>query len=226
METIRLSKRDKCRAGLLSRRHGFTLAEVLITLGVIGVVAAITIPALVKNNQKIETVTKLEKFYSTISQVIKMSEIDNGEFSSWDFTIGAYTIDGSKSFFNQYFKPYLRELKFCSDGFDSSCGEPVSGGGANYIFNNGIGFSVVLGSSTFYMLIDLNNSHKPNKFGEDVFYFSLNATDGFVPYGYTKGITREQIIDNGDYKCTTDNKYMCTALIMIDGWQIKDDYPW
>ncbi len=48
--------------------RGFTLAEVLITLGIIGVVAALTIPVLMNNYQKSEYVTKLKKFYSQFNQ--------------------------------------------------------------------------------------------------------------------------------------------------------------
>lgn len=55
-----------------NRINAFTLAEVLITLGIIGVVAAITIPTLVnKNNEKIRE-TQLKKAYSTLSQVNRL----------------------------------------------------------------------------------------------------------------------------------------------------------
>ena len=43
---------------------GFTLAEVLITLGIIGVVSALTMPALVANYKKQEAVSKLKKSYT------------------------------------------------------------------------------------------------------------------------------------------------------------------
>ncbi len=42
-------------------KFGFTLAEVLITVGIIGVVSAITIPMLVTNYQKRLTITRLKK---------------------------------------------------------------------------------------------------------------------------------------------------------------------
>ncbi len=46
-------------------RKGFTLAEVLITLGIIGVVAAITIPSLITNYQK--TVTSFKSSASSLN---------------------------------------------------------------------------------------------------------------------------------------------------------------
>lgn len=39
----------------------FTLAEVLITLGIIGIVAALTLPALIQNNRNKELQTGLKK---------------------------------------------------------------------------------------------------------------------------------------------------------------------
>lgn len=49
----------------LSKRAAFTLAEVLITLGIIGIVAALTIPALINKVQKHQYVVALQKFYTT-----------------------------------------------------------------------------------------------------------------------------------------------------------------
>lgn len=54
-----------------NKKAGFTLAEILITLGVIGVVAAITIPSLISNNQKKAYVTGLQKFNSQFQQGMK-----------------------------------------------------------------------------------------------------------------------------------------------------------
>jgi len=62
----------------LSPRLAFTLAEVLITLGVIGIVAAMTIPPLVENNQKTQYVTGLKKFYSSFSLVLQQYAAEEG----------------------------------------------------------------------------------------------------------------------------------------------------
>ena len=65
-------------------RFGFTLAEVLITLGIIGVVAAMTIPTLMSNYRKHVIETRLTKFYSTMTQAIKLAENDYDDISGWD----------------------------------------------------------------------------------------------------------------------------------------------
>ena len=64
-------------------QFGFTLAEVLITLGIIGVVAAMTIPNLMTKNQQRETVTKLERAISVFNQAYKMSWVTLHHMKRW-----------------------------------------------------------------------------------------------------------------------------------------------
>lgn len=54
-------------------KKGFTMSEVLITLGVLGVVIAMTLPTVINNAKERETVTKVKKFYSTMSQALLMA---------------------------------------------------------------------------------------------------------------------------------------------------------
>lgn len=70
---------------MLKYCKGFTLAEVLITLGIIGIVAAMTMPTLIqKNNEKV-TVTKLKKMYSILSQAYLYSVEKYGTPDMWGF---------------------------------------------------------------------------------------------------------------------------------------------
>ena len=68
------------------KNKGFTFAEVLITLGIIGVVAAMTIPGLIQNSKNKELQTKLKKAYSDWNQIaMKFME-------EHDETVGSYVI--------------------------------------------------------------------------------------------------------------------------------------
>ena len=58
-------------------KSGFTLAEVLITLGIIGVVAAMTLPTLIQKNQETELTTRAKRMYSEVNQAIKLYEAQN-----------------------------------------------------------------------------------------------------------------------------------------------------
>ena len=67
----------------MTKRFGFTLAEVLITLGIIGVVAAMTIPTLLKNTGSQEYKTGFKKMISVLNQVVSLNvAIDNTDFST------------------------------------------------------------------------------------------------------------------------------------------------
>lgn len=81
--------------------------------------------------------------------------------------------------------------------------------------------------------IDINGLKKPNKVGKDFFIFSI-IPEGLVPYGYKGGGISGHTFDNTEditsentYACNKNKKGVwCAALIMLNGWEIKDDYPW
>ena len=60
------------------KRAAFTLAEVLITLAVIGVVAAMTLPTLIQKQQKMAWTSQLKKTYSTLEQGFKLMMAEEG----------------------------------------------------------------------------------------------------------------------------------------------------
>ncbi len=66
----------------LNKKIGFTLAEVLITLAVIGVVAALTIPTLAKNYQNAQYLSALKKAYTQMNQVFLRMAVDSGQSDS------------------------------------------------------------------------------------------------------------------------------------------------
>lgn len=85
----------------------FTLAEVLITLGVIGIVAALTIPNLMGKYKKQVTVNKLKKINTVLSQIVLQSGNENGAANSF-LPIGQ-TVDAktTENYFKNYWFPYL-----------------------------------------------------------------------------------------------------------------------
>ncbi|MBQ8459541.1 type II secretion system protein [bacterium] len=96
--------------GEVSRRVAFTLAEILITIGIIGVVAAMTIPTLIQKNQKRIIEASIKEDYSIIQQVIRQNEAN-------DIDIVSEFKDGDtqflKTWFETYFAPYMKYNRVC-----------------------------------------------------------------------------------------------------------------
>ncbi|MCM1339188.1 MAG: type II secretion system GspH family protein [Muribaculaceae bacterium] len=222
------------------KKVGFTLAEVLVTLGIIGIVAAMTIPNLITNMQKKQTASKLVKAISTLNQIIKLSENENGEFSTWEKT------DNQEEFLNKYLRPYTKVMQTCNPiekcGYKSDVewlqlnGEckdycaPVYGGRVPFLAMDGIvytfgyitpGLGIAMAGNDTIIIIDINGKDKPNQFGKDIFFFIRDEiSNSIIPFG--ADLTREEI--NKDCSKTGKGKY-CAALIRENGWTIPDGYP-
>ena len=84
-----------------SFRNAFTLAEVLVTLGIIGVVAAMTLPTVIANVRYHELKTRLKKTYSELNQIAQKFYYDEG------MSVPDYTYVGSGSSSNAFFRDFL-----------------------------------------------------------------------------------------------------------------------
>ena len=102
------------------KKFAFTLAEVLITLGIIGVVAAMTMPTLVANYQKTVTVNRLKKAYSVMSNAFVTSQDENGDMNTWGMNNIGSVSDGYRNVIPPFLKNYIiKYLDVSNDcGFD------------------------------------------------------------------------------------------------------------
>ncbi len=94
-------------------KMGFTLAEVLITLGIIGIVAAMTLPSIVNKIEKKDTSARLKKFYSAFNQAVRLSTVDNGPVSGWNNQVLYHDSEDLYKWFEEYIAPYMVILKNC-----------------------------------------------------------------------------------------------------------------
>lgn len=94
----------------MAKRFGFTLAEVLITLGIIGVVASMTIPTLMMNIQNNEFKAQMRKEYSVLSEAFQLLKTENG--GDFNAALGSGTGSGSNLIKN-VFKQKLHYIKEC-----------------------------------------------------------------------------------------------------------------
>ena len=87
----------------IKRILGFTLAEVLITLGVIGIVVALTIPVLYNKYQQKVTEVRFERIYSDLTKAFNSGAIENGE---------EYFMQSSKISNDNYYKSYNDYIEY------------------------------------------------------------------------------------------------------------------
>lgn len=215
----------------------FTLSETLITLVIIGVVSAITMPSLIASWQKTRTVECLKKAYSTLSQTTNCAIADNGPISGWE-VLGL----SGKEFADIYLKPYLNIMQEkSSDTFKYTTLNNQEKNINFHTFYLLDGTKIGVDSPTesqwgisIVIYIDINGDANPNKMGRDVFKFiywvynnsAQRAWGTIIPYG--GDFLRDDCINgNFPYTCRKDKSgELCAALIMKDNWQIKEDYPW
>jgi len=117
------------------RKNGFTLAEVLITLGIIGVVAALTIPTLMANYQKVQEVAGLKKAYAEVTEALKLMANDHGCPDNLASTgaFGPESLEGTFLLGNE-FKKYFKLSKDC--GFNYVAGDETTKCFSDSVSNN------------------------------------------------------------------------------------------
>ncbi len=222
---------------MFSKKAAFTLAEVLITLGIIGIVAAMTIPTLISNYKTKEASVKVKKFYSMMNQAIQLSEVENGSALYWDYTGVQYTEDGeidedkqraeADKFYAKYLAKYLKTVTVEHDPDTERYMRAVLADGSMFSMNNG---------DCFDMNYDINGTGGPNEDGRDRFsfllcgkhfndkYHSFTPNKAFGAYSATT-IKDFSTRDNARQACIDDGKF-CTVLLEIyDNWEFKEDYP-
>lgn len=195
-------------------RLGFTLVEVLITLGIIGVVAAITIPNLIANQQKKAIVSGMIEAQSILNQALRSYAYDSDEDGTQSFE----TTLPIKDFAEKYFVPYLKIARIC-ENMEDGCWQTGDFYGYydlagvkmtdtvpySIVLNNGmiLGFNKLEGGdyALISILVDTNGKGKRNVLGKDVqsFYlyqeeskrpggiYSSSMKNGIYPGGYDAG---------------------------------------
>ena len=206
----------------------FTLAEVLITLGIIGIVASMTIPTLMQKYYEHQTVSKLRETYSIISQALKQLEDEYGGIESW----GIKTYDEeAATILADRFKTVLkvatdcgtvdenehcfaRSYKFLNgNSFDGYAKDPMYYkitllNGTSVIFKGGNS----AGKRAAFM-VDTNGPSKPNTWGRDVFEIDYSERYGLVLDGNPSG---DVTAWNQDGACK-DSGYGCAYYVVTFG---------
>ena len=211
------------------KKAAFTLAEVLITLGIIGVVAAMTMPSLIQNYQEKATVTKLKKCYSLVSQAYVSILNDEGESD----TLQA----GDDLEMMEKFGKYLKYQKTCGRNkgcFPNVTYKSVTGNGYSkweddttdrsrailtdgtlIMFNKSAMWGGNKGNYLYAQIyVDINGFKGPNQLGKDFFYFYISP-EKIVPAG-AKALEEKNEDQKFTKNCIQQNGYTCAAWVIYN----------
>ena len=222
---------------------GFTLAEVLITLGIIGVVAAMTIPTLIAKYQERQTVSQLLKVYSTFASAYQMVQAEYGTIDTWGMTAtdtGEVDEEGNKIYdhsaqklFIERFKKYLKISKQCEVGkvcfpgasysldgtLRSEANRVQTGKGdspveGKFILQDGTYVSLGWFTNKTGCLYVILPQGKDSVLGKNRFYFDFDSK-GFFPRGMKDGHYSFEDFCNPEVNDITSGQG-CTAWVIYN----------
>ncbi len=186
------------------KQEGFTLAEVLITLAIIGIVAALTIPSIVKNAQEQQFRIKLKKILSIYNQaLIQINNIDgpvntNNQTARNQFMTQLKTIKYGRldevltASYNDALYRYKNGTPAPGDDFSYYDYNPsyLAADGHSATFVNTSSFVDDYGRTYIVRIVlDLNAAERPNMVGMDIHEFyvinDLQNRQILMPSGFT-----------------------------------------
>ena len=184
-------------------KKAFTLAEVLITLSILGILAAIVVPNIISHYRKTYTENRLKQVYSILDNALEMAKIEYNTVNNYNgLVVEAYNNKGdmslNASFLKNIIAPYINYKKTCFD-YDYSCYDaesnsfhglekeyewPPSRYHMSYlVLKNGSQIGIdgsyfgtapsLSGSGYIIFWVDINGNKSPNTIGKDIFYFKI-----------------------------------------------------
>ena len=214
------------------KKAAFTLAEVLITLGIIGVVAAMTMPTLIANYQKQVATTRLKKFYTTYSQAYNQSKNDNYDIDGADILKNGLNSTQMMDWYDTYLRPYFKTVRADKTKY-----------GVEVAFPDGSGMLIekdgcAAGTVCTHVVYCVQYKYCEEIKDKGHIYLLPDAKHTFL--FYTSGVPSEvyEYKEDGSMVGLTNydretaltsckkGKRNCTRLLYMDNWEIKKDYPW
>ncbi len=216
------------------KKRGFTLAEVMVALGLIGVIASLTIPTFVASSKNRANAAKLATTVSAVENaftsmiaseaVNDLTETDFGTNKTEDNLNKYLKLSGSKEKLKDYYgtdAPFSTLSKTGSQPTVTRIFQTKSG--ALLMFNDSAVASAADNShpgSIGQLSIDVNGTAKPNVWGRDVFYFRIGNDGILYPAGGDKFSKMDA--SGSSMSCSGSTKNQgCTAKLIEDNYEIK-----
>ena len=216
----------------MQRKKGFTLAEVLITLSIIGVVAALTAPALTKNSGQAKIGPTLSKFVNTFETAVSLMMQEDSMVKLIETSSESIPIDKLEQ--NMIMAPLTEDYKYYApDGTD----EKSIAADSAYVLKDGSIMGLIPSESFTELtdkgaykgiiadvIYDINGNSGKNRAGKDVFKFVLDNSGTIIPYGSN---TYKYLYPDFETESSADGSSMdaglaCTGKVADNAW--KADY--
>lgn len=220
------------------KQKAFSIAEILITLSLIGFISSLVIPRVINNYQKRITANKVKIFYSTIKHAFNTSILKHGPTKYWVYDSdimrvenAGSTYEQNKAYIEKYLAPYLK-INEISNINDIKAAAKVS-------LNNGMVFTFSFqndrtdaldGLILINYFVDGNPNNRTSKN-----LFSFMATQNsraLKPFELSWNENREKLLNDTAWGCTVGewnnrkNPLYCTKLLELNNWIFPSDYPW
>ena len=201
----------------LFTNFAFTLAETLIVMGIIGVVAALTLPNLNSSTGDKEKVVKVKKIYQNLTDALGRAEAVYGPVDEW--FQNDTTITSQNTRFMSRMTEFMKISKDCSSDSSKCINIPSAFGNATnaVVLSDGtsIGLSEkgILSSSGYNLIgVDIDGINKgSSKGGKDMFYFKLDLANRTIfPVG-------QEHSDDGLNECVSEINYSCAYWVIKNG---------
>lgn len=183
----------------MRKNKAFTLAETLVVMGIIGVVAALTIPNLSSSTANKENVARVQKAYSTINEAFERVQAEYGNIERWPLRDFGWNGNNATDFFANRMSEYLKVSKNCARNANQGCmassvkflnGTSTTTNGYlavtdadtsayKMILADGTGLAIMVASGGIYMNVDIDGPRKGSgTMGKDWFGFVYSPGNG------------------------------------------------
>ncbi len=220
------------------KKYGFTLAEILITFVVIGVVAVMAIPLFIEAKQDKETTAKLSLAQTILANATEIAAVNQGKITKNE--LANYS---SQEIFDIFYKKNIKTANSCSEDNSETCWtqtkdffqKNIAPDGNKYGIAGTVhtGFTMQDGMNvtltkvkelderfgietkdeySVVFMVDTNGNKEPNAIGQDVFAFVLDSQGKIIPAGSHNDSS------NCQRGCDFDDDYWdCTARVLKEG---------
>lgn len=229
---------SKCKV----KKQAFTLAEILITLSILGVIAAITIPSTIQKFQDKVQITAFKKAYSMLNSAFDIAIAENGPLDTWQWPVpqGANYTPENGTYIGDILKKYLNLQKYCgstndcwsylkNDEYKDVSGNTIffrnSWKGGKMILKNGTRIAFTMPTvdtlqngrnPQSQVYVDTNGEKGPNRLGYDIFTIGYYKNGLTVSGGYF-GINADHCNPKAAVQSNRNWGHGCTYWILKHG---------